>query len=289
MPHVIVDKHAAECLFLTSTTSVLDAGTLDLGLRRKCQTFESTIMARLWSESNCTVLFLIFLLLQMDAGEGRFWAVKSGVVLLFLLVLGGLPDVAPGSSTLVYRNTCLVPVFPSLIPTGDSVEINNTTSLGAIAPYGQLPVPLPDDWFGFGFVRTGCISTGMGFHNCTSANCEGRDCTAQDLVVATIFSISSDGYIISVERGYNVGLAMEFMCNGCSGCPSARCKAQLGSCPNNLRVFNSSGAVAACMPSPGSELHFSEDECIFPGDYTTSRGRIPCQGKNLVIMIIISC
>lgn len=219
----------------------------------------------------------------METGEG--W--KSGVLLLFFL--GGLTVVASGSSTLVYRNACPVQVFPSLIPTGDCVEINKSTSLGAVAPYRQLRVPLPDDWFGFGFIRTGCISTGMGFHNCTTANCEGRDCTAQDLVVATIFSISSDGYIISVERGYNVGLAMEFMCNGCSGCPSATCKAQLGSCPNNLRVFNSSGAVAACMPSPGRELHFSQDECIFPGDYTTSRLRIPCREKNLVIMIKISC
>ncbi|KAF8042945.1 hypothetical protein BT93_A1318 [Corymbia citriodora subsp. variegata] len=225
---------------------------------------------------------------QMKTGEGRDWAVRMWVVSLFLLgevTIYGHTVVALGSSTLVYRNTCPIPVFPSLIPTGDSLKINNSTSLRAIRPYGQLAVPLSDDWFGFGFIRTECISTGIGFQNCTTANCEGRDCSG---LVATIFSISCDGYMISVQRGYNVGLAMEFMCDACA-CPSASCKAQLGSCPNDLRVFNSSGAVVACRPSTGSELRFSNDQCIFPGNYSTFRPRITCPVKNLVIMIIISC
>ncbi|KAF7846725.1 hypothetical protein BT93_L3854 [Corymbia citriodora subsp. variegata] len=89
-----------------------------------------------------------------------------------------------------------MPIFPSLIPAGDSMKINSSTTLSAIGPSKVWAYPLPDGWVGFGSFSTGCTSDGLAARNCTTDNCEGRNCTAEDSLVATIYSISGDGYII---------------------------------------------------------------------------------------------
>lgn len=222
---------------------------------------------------------------EMAFGEGRSRPVKYLAVLLFLF--GNMPVIASANFTLVYENTCPIPISPSLIPTGGSLKIKNSTSLSAIGPNKVMLYTLPDGWEGFGLFGTGCISSGLGTRNCATGNCEGRDCTAEDSPVSTNYIISSDGYItMSAERGYNLGLEIRGMCVGC-GCPSASCKAQLTSCPNDLRVLNSARAVIGCKPGGG--LHFSESQCTIPGDYGTSTVRITCPLKNAIIKIRVSC
>ncbi|KAI6691014.1 hypothetical protein NL676_027842 [Syzygium grande] len=185
---------------------------------------------------------------EMASGEERSWSVKLLAVLLFLF--GKMPVLASADSTLVYQNDCPIPIYPSLIPTGGSPKLSNSTSLSAIGPNIVRPYTLPDGWEGIGLFGTGCISDGSGSRNCATGNCEGRDCTAEDSPVATTYIIFSDGSIaMFADRGYNVGLEIGGMHVGCG--PSASCKAQLGSCPNNLRVLNSSRAVVGCNPDSG--------------------------------------
>ncbi|XP_056164985.1 uncharacterized protein LOC115684725 [Syzygium oleosum] len=219
---------------------------------------------------------------EMAIGEGKHQRVKS---LVLLALLGGRNVVASASSTLVFENTCSIPIFPSLIPADGSTKINNSTSLSAIGPNHELSVPLPDGWSGIAIFSTGCISDGLGTRNCTTGNCKGRDCTAEDSPVATGLGISGDSYTMSTDMGYNVGLTVSPMCAGCD-CPSASCKAQLESCPHDLRVFNE-GTVVACKP--GSGLHFSEHQCTIPGDYSTSKVSITCSLKNVAMKIEITC
>ncbi|KAI6691017.1 hypothetical protein NL676_027845 [Syzygium grande] len=219
---------------------------------------------------------------EMAIGEGKYQRVKS---LVLLALLGGRNVVASASSTLVFENTCSIPIFPSLIPADGSTKINNSTSLSAIGPNHELSVPLPDGWSGIAIFSTGCILDGLGTRNCTTGNCKGRDCTAEDSPVATGLGISGDSYTMSTDMGYNVGLTVSPMCAGCD-CPSASCKAQLESCPHDLRVFNE-GTVVACKP--GSGLHFSEHQCTIPGDYSTSKVSITCSLKNVAMKIEITC
>ncbi|XP_030441629.1 uncharacterized protein LOC115663793 [Syzygium oleosum] len=221
---------------------------------------------------------------EMASGEERSWSVKLLAVLLFLF--GKMPVLASADFTLVYQNDCPIPIFPSLIPTGGSPKLFDRTSLSAIGPNIVQSYTLPDGWEGIGLFGTGCISDGSGSRNCATGNCEGRDCTAEDSPVATTFIIFSDGSIaMSADRGYNVGLEIEGMHVGCG--PSASCKAQLGSCPNNLRVLNSSRAVVGC--NPGTGLHFSENQCTIPGDYSASTVKFTCPMKNPIIKIKASC
>ncbi|KAF8026540.1 hypothetical protein BT93_F3126 [Corymbia citriodora subsp. variegata] len=219
---------------------------------------------------------------QVAIGEGKYQRVKSLVV---LALLGGLNVVASASSTLSFTNTCSISIFPSLIPKDDSPKISNSTSLHAIGPNEELSVPLPDGWSGVAIFSTGCILNGLGARNCTTGNCEGRDCTAENSPVATALGISSDIYTLSTDMGYNVGLTVSPMCAGCD-CPSARCRALLESCPHDLRVLNE-GTVVACRP--GSGLQFSENQCTVPGDYSTSDVSISCPLKNIVMKIEVSC
>lgn len=154
------------------------------------------------------------------------------------------------------------------------MKINNSTSLSAIDPSKEQSYTLPDGWEGYGFFSTGCTSDGLAPCNCATGNCEGRDCTAEDSPVATVYVISGDGYIIiSVEMGYNLKLKIIPMCVGCT---SASCKAELESCRNDLRLLNSSGAVVGCMPGGG--LHFSEKQCTIPGDYSNPEESGYCSG-----------
>ncbi|KAK3426310.1 hypothetical protein EUGRSUZ_F02784 [Eucalyptus grandis] len=220
---------------------------------------------------------------QMAFGERRSLPVQSLVV---LFLVGGMPVFASASFTLVHYNNCPIPIFPSLFPTGSSMKIDNSMSLGAIDPSEVQNYTLPDGWAGFGFFSTGCTLDALAARNCTTGNCEGRGCTAEDSPVATTYIISDDGSItISAGRGYNLELEIMPMCVGCT---SASCKAQLESCPNDLRLLNSSGAVVGCKP-PGRGLHFSESQCTIPGDYGISTVRITCPLKNCITKITVSC
>lgn len=136
------------------------------------------------------------------------------------------------------------------------------------------------------FFATGCYwnENSANLMNCSSGDCHKGSCSVEDRPVATLVEYGDNTLRTSMLNGYNVGVDIDFLCNGCE-CPSISCVISLSKCPETLRIYDKSGLLVACREGDGLP---SGRDCTAPSsDFSPAVGTT-CLFNNVILKITVS-
>ncbi|KAL3505261.1 hypothetical protein ACH5RR_035102 [Cinchona calisaya] len=192
---------------------------------------------------------------------------NMALLLLPLLTLGSIVS----ATVFTIQNSCSFTVWPGTL-SGNGAGILGGGGF-ALFPGATIQLSAPAGWSGRFWARTGCNFDDSGHGKCSTGDCGALKCIGggEPPVSLAEFTIASgtvdkDFYDVSLVDGYNVGIGVH-PSGGSGDCQYAGCVADLiGSCPKELQVIDSAGAVVACKSACAA---FNRPEFCCTGDHST--------------------
>ncbi|XP_008788396.2 thaumatin-like protein 1 [Phoenix dactylifera] len=195
--------------------------------------------------------------------------VALSLFLLFLLSSGLL---VVGGTTFTFANKCGYTVWPGILSSSGSSELETTGF--ELAAGGSRSFQAPTGWSGRFWARTGCTFDGDGKGSCATGDCgtgevECKGGGAAPPATLAEFTLArpasaKDFYDVSLVDGYNLPMVVESR-GGAGACAPAGCAADLNRrCPVELRIGEGEGE--ACRSACGA---FGKPEFCCSGAYAS--------------------